>query len=210
MQAIGIILFLISVGTVVGPVAAVVITYRDNPIQMVIPPQLTNAINQIVDSQNGGGNNIGNSNNNETNPNDGQNGGNGVDNGNDGNGGFMSPVFVGAQIDNVSRTFSVTVNFTDTFGFDLTLNAVSGDVVCSQHSFQLGSISLANPVDIVSGETAQITVSGSWTQEAETHVQTDHGGASSVDASIVNLSIDVNGLVIQEPGPISVGSIPIA
>ena len=207
MQAIGIILFLISVGTVVGPVAAVVITYRDNPIQMVIPPQLTNAINQIADSQNSGGNNNGISNNNETNPNDAQTSGTGGD---DGNGGFMAPVFVGAQIDNESRTFSVTVNFTDTFGFDLTLNAVSGNVVCNQHNFQLGSINLASPVEIVSGETTQITVSGSWTQEAETHVQTDHSGASSVDASIVNLSIDVNGLVIQEPGPISVGTIPIA
>jgi hypothetical protein len=214
MQAIGIILLLVSVGTIVGPIGAVVITYRDNLVQMVITPQVSDIINgnlpDVVShvNTNNGGNNSTNGNGN------GDDNGGTNDNGSGGNGGFgslVTPVFVGAQIDNVSRTFSVTVNFTNTLGLDgLTLNAVSADAQCSQHGYQLGTISLASPVTIDSGETAQITVTGAWTQDAENHVLTEHSGATSVDVNLVNLTVDVNGIVISESGPIAVGSIPIA
>jgi hypothetical protein len=212
MQAVGIILLLISIGTVVGPIGAVVVTYANNPIQMVVPPELTNVINSAF---NGGAqanvvNNTNNNNNvnNETIPDDGDNGNNNGD-GNLG-GSIMTPVLVNAEIDNVSRTFSVTVNFTNTFGLDLTLNEVSADVVCSQHNFQLGSVNLAKSVSLIADQTSQITVSGLWTQEAENHVQTDHVGAISINASLLNLRISVNGFTIEEPGPISVGSIPLS
>jgi hypothetical protein len=212
MQAVGIILLLISIGTVVGPIGAVVITYANNPIQMVVPPELTNVINKALNvspqSYVGNNTNINNEGNNETVPIDG-------DNGNDneiGNpsGSFLAPVLVGAEVDNTSRTFSVTVNFTNTFGFDLTLNEISANVVCSQHNFQLGSVGLAEPIALFSDQTAQIIVSGSWTQEAENHVQTNHAGATSIDASLINLRINVNGLTIEQPGPISVGSVPLS
>jgi hypothetical protein len=213
MQAVGIILLLISIGTVVGPIGAVVITYANNPIQMVVPPELTNVISNafqgspqsVVDNNT----NINSEGNNETIPNHGDNGSNNIGIDNPG-GSFLAPVLVGAEVDNASRTFSVTVNFTNTFGFDLTLNEVSANVVCNQHNFQLGSVGLAEPVALFSDQTAQITVSGSWTQEAENHVQTDHAGATSIEASLTNLKINVNGLTIEQPGPISVGSIPLS
>jgi hypothetical protein len=214
MQAIGIILMLVSIGTIVGPIGAVVVTYRDNLAQMVITPQVSEILNgnfpsavQTNTTDNGGndGNN-GNGNGDNGGTNDNSSSGDG----DDGFGSLVTPVFVGSQIDNVSRTFSVTVNFTNTFGLDLTINAVSADVQCSQHGYQLGTISLANPVTINSGETTPITVSGAWTQEAENHVLTEHAGATSVDANLVNLSVNVNGIVISQAGPISVGSVPIA
>jgi hypothetical protein len=212
MQAIAIVLLLVSIGTIVGPIGAVVVTYRDNLVQMVITPQVSDILNGNIQSavqnnstDNGGNNDNGNGN--------GGNDNGSTDNGNNLSGGFdslVTPVFVGAQIDNISRTFSVTVNFTNTFGVDLILNAVSADAQCSQHGYPLGTISLANPVTINAGETSQITVSGSWTQDAENHVQTEHAEATSVDVNLVNLTVDVNGIVISQPEPISVGSIPIA
>ena len=45
MQAIGIVLLLISVGTIVGPVGAVVIMYHNDLTQLVIPPQIKDLMN---------------------------------------------------------------------------------------------------------------------------------------------------------------------
>ena len=45
MQAIGIVLLLISIGTIVGPVGAVVVMYHNDLTQLVIPPQIRDLMN---------------------------------------------------------------------------------------------------------------------------------------------------------------------
>jgi hypothetical protein len=186
MQAVGIILLLISIGTTVGPVGAVVVIYRDNLVQLVVPPQ----INDIINS-NSAINTIT------------------QDNGISGQGGFLTPVFVGAQIDNVSRTFAVTVNFTNTFNLNLTLNGLSAGVFCSQHNYPLGNIGINGVIEVLSGETTRITVSGAWTQVAENHFTTEHAGETAIDVNLVNLTVNVNGITVQQTEPISVGSVPL-
>jgi hypothetical protein len=186
MQAVGLILLLISIGTVVGPVGAVVVMYRDNLVQLVVPPEINDIING-----------------NSTLANITQ------DNGASGSGGFLTPVFVGSQIDSMSRTFTVTVNFTNTFNLNFTLNGLTAGVVCSQHNYPLGNINLNGVIEILSGETTQITASGSWTQDAENHFLTEHLGATAIDVNLVDLTINVNGITVQQTEPISVGSVPI-
>jgi hypothetical protein len=191
MQTIGIILLLISIGTIVGPVGAVVVMYRDNLTEIVLPPQLSDIINGnssiFVANNNGDGSNAATSLEQQV----------------------LAPVFVGAQINNVSRTFTVTVNFTNTFNYDLTVNSISAGVECSQHNYPLGSISLNGVVAVLAGQSSQITVSGTWTQDAENHVRIEHPGAISVNVNLIDLTINVNGIVIQETEPISVGDVPI-
>jgi len=91
----------------------------------------------------------------------------------------------------------------------LTLNQFSAGVICSEHNFPLGSVQLRQPVEIAAGQTSLLTISGSWTQDAENHFTTAHADASSIDSSLVNVVIDVNGITIQEAGPISMGSVPM-
>jgi hypothetical protein len=190
LQAVGIILLLISIGTVVGPIGAVVIMYRDNLIEIVIPTQ-------IVDLMNGnssilqGNSPVINSTGNST-----------LDS-------YLPPFSADFQIDNVSRTFIVTVNFTNLFNFDLTVNEVSAEVICTQHSYPLGNVGLDGVVAATAGETAHMRLSGSWTDEARNHIHNEHPDATSIEASLINLSINVNGIVIQESGPVSIGSIPL-
>jgi len=195
MQAIGIILLLISIGTVVGPVGAVVIMYRDNLAQIVVPPQINDIFsgNSSLISDNFNTNY-----NNETGP------------GNLDASGIIAPVIVDKQIDIVSRTFTLTVNFTNTFNFNLTLNQFSAGVVCSQHNYPLGNVQLSQAVEIDAGQTAQLLISGLWTQDAESHVVSGHGGASQIDANLVDVTIDVNGITIQQSEPVSIGSVPLA
>ena len=191
MQTIGIILLLISIGTIVGPVGAVVVMYRDNLAEIVVPPQISDIMNGNT-SILGGGN--GNGDGSALLGSDQQ---------------ILAPVYVSAQIDKVSRTFTVTVNFTNTLNYELRLNSLSAGVECSQHNYYLGTIGLNGAIAMPAGQTSQITVSGSWTQDAENHAVSEHASASSINVNLVNLTIDVNGIVIQETEPISVGDVPI-
>jgi hypothetical protein len=192
MQAVGIILVLISIGTIVAPIGVVAYTYRDNLLQLVVPPQLDDVMNGGIFS-----NNVTNINNSD------------LGNSTDLNSGFVAPVIVNQQIDKVARTLTLTVNFTNTFTFNLDLNQFSADVVCSQHNFQLGSVQLSNPVVIDAGQTAQLFITGAWSQDAENHFTSDHPGAASIDVKLVNITIDVNGITIQQTEPVSIGSVPI-
>ena len=189
LQILGVVLLLISVGTIVGPIGGVVIMYRDNLSQLVVPPQIKSIMN--------GNNNIlqDNSNSNDDNS--------------DSGGGFITPVFVGAQINDEARIFTVTVNVTNKFGNDLTLNSINATVESSQDSYQLGTISLSSPVTIPFGQTSQVIVAGIWTQDAENHIQNNFGDATSIDVKLVNTAIDVNGVIVQQSEPINVGSIPL-
>jgi hypothetical protein len=192
MHALSVVLLLISIGTIVGPIGAVAIMYRDNLVQLVVPPQISNLIN--------GNNNVMQDNGNNNNNND--NGNN-----NSGGGGLINPVFVGAQINSEARTFTVTVNVTNSFSYDLTLNSINATVESSQDNYQLGTISLTTPVTILAGQTSAVTVSGAWTQDAENYVLNNYGGATSIDVNLVNTTVDVNGIVIQETQPINIGNI---
>ena len=121
----------------------------------------------------------------------------------------MTPTFVSSQINIQARTFTVTVNFTNNFNYDLTLNALTATVESSQDNYQLGTISLASPVSILAGQTSLITVSGIWTQDAENYVQNNFADASSINVNLANISIDVNGIVVQQTQPVNVGDVPL-
>ena len=64
MQALSVVLLLISVGCIVGPIAGVVIMYKDNLSQLVIPSQINNLLNsaQTSNNNNNPDNNIGSGN----------------------------------------------------------------------------------------------------------------------------------------------------
>ena len=192
MQVVSIILVLITIGTVVGPVGAVAIIYRDNLAGLVITPQISGlmhgngllANNYAVSNNNQDDNSVG--------------------------GGLVMPTFVSSSVNSVDRTFQVTVNVTNPLNDVLTINSISSNVECSQDHFQLGSISLANPVTIPSGQSSMLTISGYWTQDAENHIQTSHEGQTSISVDLINTSIDINGVIAQYTSPITIpNGIPI-
>ena len=191
LQAIGIVLLLISIGTVAAPVGAVLVMYHDNLIEIVIPPEINDIINSnniiqdnLIDVENGGFEGSGQS------P-------------------SLMPTIVDVQTDVISRTFSVTVNFTNTFNFNLTLNNLSANLECTQHHYVLGSANIRDSVFIPAGKTTLIVVTGFWTQDAESHFLSQHLGTTSIDVDLANLDIDVNGINIKQTEPINIGSVPI-
>jgi len=191
----------------VGPIATVAVLYSDNLEGLVITPQIRDIMNgnSTLLPINSGNNDNNNYNNNDYNYTDNNNG-----TSNNNNGGFMSPVLVSSQIDSLSRTVTVVANVTNPLGFDLTVNGFNSTIVCRQDNYQIGTVRLTSPVMLPAGETAQVTVTGYWTQNAENHVLNDHPGAASIDINLIDTAIDVNGIVVQSPEPINAGSIPIS
>jgi len=194
VRALSVILLLISIGTIVAPVGAVLAIYRNNLSQVVITPQIQSIIggNSTI-LQNGGGSNNDNSS---------------SENNASIEGGLITPVFISDQVNQTSRTFSVTANVTDSFNYNLTVTSFSADVVDSQDNYPLGNVSLSSPVTIPADQTCQVTVSGLWTQDAENHVLNNYPGATSIGVSLTNVTVEVNGVTIESSQHVNVGSIP--
>jgi hypothetical protein len=192
MQAIGIILLLISVGLVVGPVGAVVYTYRDDLTGLVIPDQAKGLLNGDTSF-------ILNDNVQSINGYDGSDPNSILDS-------FVTPTFVDAHVDNTQRTFSFRVNVTNPVKYDLTLNELSTDVQ-SLDGQTLASVNLAHSITLVSGQSTIVEVDGTWTQAGDSFI-TQHWYDSSLTIALANISVDVNGVRVDRNQPLTV-SLPI-
>jgi hypothetical protein len=116
------------------------------------------------------------------------------------------PQFVSATPDLDGRTVTLAFKFTNPFDYDLMVKSISADIECSAHEFVLGSASLVEATDIPAGETVELQILASWTEAAEAHFNSEHAGATSIDAKVVNLKINVNDITVEsdEAYPISV------
>ncbi len=193
MQALSIVLLLISVGTIVAPIGAVVVIYPNDLTQLVIPPQIKDIINgnsNIIPD-------VGHS----------DNGDNG-DNANQDLGGLMSPELVSVQIDEATNTFTGIFQVTNPVDYDLTLNSFSTDVEIAQANIPAGSINLNSPVTVQADQTVQLALSGQWTQQAQEYIANNYPGATSMDINLTNISINVNGITIGSNGSIQI-SVPM-
>jgi hypothetical protein len=113
------------------------------------------------------------------------------------------------QYDEASRTVKLKFQFKNTFPFDVTINSISGSVECAEHGFHLGVVMLDEPVSIDKDETKTITLLGTWTEEAISHFRTSHAGEETVQANLVDLTVDVKGIQftmdqsIEIPNPVA-------
>jgi hypothetical protein len=116
---------------------------------------------------------------------------------------------VNVQINNSSRTLTLTVAITNPVNYTLTLNSFSANVECSQHNFVMGSISLVNPVALPASQTTNVNFVSTWTAAAEDHFRTAHPGASTIDLNLVGLVVDVNGVNMSPSEPVGIPNVPI-
>jgi hypothetical protein len=119
--------------------------------------------------------------------------------------------FKGATYNVASRTVSLTFNFANPFSFDLKINSMSASIECAFDNFPLGTAVLKNPVTVRTGETALLTIDGTWTDAALNHFQTQpvHSGQTETDVNLLGLQIDMDGMTIQMNDPIRVAHVPL-
>jgi hypothetical protein len=187
LNILGALLVILNVATVLGPIAGVALVYQDNLQEMVIPPQLQEILN-------------------------GDAGGTSEQNSLTilAGGDLQLPQFVSASADAASRSVTLVLNFSNPFNYDLNMNLISADIVCSEHGFTLGHASLVQPTVLKGMETTEMAIVCQWTIEAENHFLTSHTGESGVDVDVVGLTVDVNGITIQTSEPFHIPDLPIS
>lgn len=107
------------------------------------------------------------------------------------------PQFVSATPDVEGHTVTIVLNYANPFDYDLMIDSISADIECSLHNFTLGHASLVEPTNIPAGATSELTIRCDWTEEAVDHFHTEHAGATTLAAKVVNVTIDVNGVTVQ-------------
>ena len=119
--------------------------------------------------------------------------------------------FKGAEYDIASRTFSLTFDFANPFSFDMKINSMNANIECAFDNFPLGTAALKSPVTVRKGETAPLTIEGTWTEAAINHFQTEpvHSGQTETDVNLVGLQIDMDGMMVQMNDPIRIAHVPI-
>ena len=180
MQKVKIILTLITIITIVGPLAGELILYRNDLSGLIIPPEIANLVNG------------------------------GLTNGSLVTGEPLKPPqLVSSLYDPISRTINFSFNFTNPFKFDLTIKSMSANVECTQHGYPLGQVSLANPAHLDTGETALIPVKGTWTEEAVELFATAHAGAKTINVDLTGLNVDISGINLNMNEKITVPDVPL-
>jgi len=185
MQLLGILLILINVGAIAGPLAGVVIVYRDNLEEMVVPPEVKEIVDNTMTVFTSG--NPSSNPDNPSNPDDTE------------TVSFQLPQYVSSSYDPVARTITATFNFTNPLNFTMTINAVSADVKCHAHGVLLGNAAITNAVEIPPTETRDITVTFVWTETAQQHFLEEHVGQTSINADLVNITVNLSGISIETP-----------
>ena len=185
MQVLGLILILINVGAIVGPIAGVVVIYRNNLQELVVPPEVQKIFGDTIKTL------TLSSPNNPSNPSSDQSNSSNVD--------LELPEYVSASVDPAGKTVTVVFNFTNPFNVSMTIYALSADVQCHAHSVLLGYAELSNPVEIPPMQTEDIVTVFTYTAAAQQHFQTEHAGQSTVNVDLKNITINVSGITVETP-----------
>ena len=179
MNRVRLILTVITIVINVVPVAGVLLMYQNNLLGLVVPPEINTIVNDVVVPE-------------------------------EQLGGFLGNVtFVDSHYDTASRTATLTFEVTNPLQFDMTFDSMSADVRCDEHDFPLGHAIINNPVAVSAGETAEIDVAGTWTQDALHHFLTAHAGAKNVDVELTGISVTVNGVSIQTGEVMKIPDFPV-
>jgi len=167
-------LILITLVIALGPILGVVIIHRNNLLELVVPPNVTDILNGAFSTD----------------------------------GSLEPPTFVESEYDVVSRTVSLTFNFTNPFKVGMTINSMTANVECAADNFLLSNALLKQPVKLSAGETARITIVGMWTEGALNHFQTAHPGEKTIDVNLVGLVVDFDGIRVEMNEPVRVPTVP--
>ena len=169
MDKVKIALTILSIAIVVGPLIGIAFVYRDNLLGLVVPPQVKSMINS---GDSNGSQSVGSQ--------------------------FQMPTLVGdPQYNAQTGAVAVSFNFTDPLSNSVSIDNLSAEVQSGTGGASLGDISLCQPIQIASGETSTITVSGVLNQAAISQFEAQNPGVTSLNISLANLNANVAGVTVH-------------
>ena len=116
---------------------------------------------------------------------------------NNNNSGGVSPVFLSGQINTVQKTITLTFQISNNMTQSTTINSMSGTVEITADQFQLGTVSSSGAVTISSGQTANIIVSGTLTQNDLSYLNSHYSHVSQLDVTVLNGQMTEDGVTNQ-------------
>ncbi len=186
LQAIGIVLLILSVGLIVAPVGVMACVHRNDLSGLVYPNQVRGLLHgdtSFILNQNS-----------RNNPNSILYN-------------LVAPNFVDATVNETSKAFVVKINVTNPLTFALTLKTFSTQVQ-TPNGQEMASITIHKPVTLCPDRSTIIQVDGAWTQTGECYLYA-HKADSSITICIANIVVDVNGLKVERDTPLPI-TIPIS
>ncbi len=113
---------------------------------------------------------------------------------------FQLPQPVGnPTFDAATGVYTFSFKFTNPLGNEIAVSRITADVYCKTHNVALGSMAMAQPITIASGETVTVQAQGTWTQQALEHFAAYHNGSEDddINVSFKNLNVDLAGVSIH-------------
>ena len=181
MKKIKIMLMLLTIAIAVAPLVAEVLLYRDDLLDLIIPPEITNIVNgdKSID-----GNSL-------LNPE------------------FELPQPVGEpQYNPETNTISYKFNFTNPLQTPLELDKLQASLVSHNDGFFLGNITINQPLKLDPGQTVDITALGILSDDAIDYLKSKSATQNSINLDFENLNVDLSGIQLQLDKQ-NIGNIPI-
>jgi hypothetical protein len=183
MNKIKFFLTIISILISVTPIATQAFVYRENLVGLVVPPEFDDLMNAAGgDLSDADAVNIA-----------------GVS--------FQLPVLSNAHIFPQNNTIELVYTFTNPLDGKITLTAMDAEVVCVDHHFVLGAVSI-EPTPLEPRQTLDISVTCVLSVQALEHIATHHKGQDSIKAEFNNFSVELIGVKIHMDHR-KLGEIPI-
>jgi hypothetical protein len=181
MEKVKFALTILSIAIIVVPLAVEVYAYINDPVGMVIPPQIASLMNS-----NSSGDNSGqqmpqtaqeSSTQNQTLPN------------------FQFPQLVGQpQYDPSTGAFSCSFNFTNPLTTQISLQQFSAEVV-GENNVLLGNVSITS-VNVAAGANAVVPLTGTLSQSAVNQLEAEYQ-SGSLNVSLKNVNMDLGGVTVH-------------
>jgi hypothetical protein len=187
MKKLKIILLFLTIAITITPIVIEVLLYRDNLLDLIIPPEIAN----IVNNQSSNSNEKGINGNNLLNPE------------------FELPKPVGEpQYNPETKTVSYTFNFTNPLQTTLEIDELQAGLVSHNDGFFLGNITINKPLKLDPGQTVDITALGILSDDAINYLKSQSANQNSINLDFVNLNVDLSGIQLQLDKQ-NIGNIPI-
>ncbi|MGD0645344.1 MAG: hypothetical protein ABSA75_10605 [Candidatus Bathyarchaeia archaeon] len=111
---------------------------------------------------------------------------------------LQMPTLVGEpQYNAQTGALTVSFNFTNSLTNRVSIDKLSADVQSEEDGISLGNISLSQPIQITSGETSTINVSGLLNQAAISQFEAQNPGVNGINISLENVNADVAGINVH-------------
>ena len=187
MKKLKIILLFLTIAITITPIVIEVLLYRDNLLDLIIPPEIAN----IVNNKNNNSNEKSINGNNLLNPD------------------FELPKPIGdPQYNPQTKTISYTFNFTNPLQTPLEIDELQAGLVSHNDGFFLGNITINKPLKLDPGQTIDITALGILSDDAIDYLKVQSATQNSINLDFVNLNVDLSGVQLQLDKQ-NIGNIPI-